>query len=124
MNVTVDGPTDFGYLSAWPSGEQQPLVASLNFHPGQTVPNLVTVKTGANGRVNIFNSAGNTNVVADVMGYYTDVPPSSGGKFTPLTPSRILDTRDGTGRGGAVGPVPQGGVIHVPVVNVRRSATR
>lgn len=118
MNVTVDGPTAPGYLSVWPSGEPQPLVASLNFFPGQTVPNLVTVKTGANGRVNIFNSTGSTSVIADVMGYYTDIRPATGGSFTAVTPARILDTRDGTGRGGAVGPVPQGGAINVPVTGI------
>jgi len=33
------------------------------------------------------------------------------GEFTPLTPARILDTRDGTGRGGGVSPIPGGSSI-------------
>ena len=118
MNVTVDGPTDAGFLTAWPSGEARPTVSNLNFVPGQTVPNLVTVKVGANGRVNLFNSTGATSVVADVVGYYTSQAPSSGGRFTPLTPSRVLDTRDGTGRGGAVGPVGAGQSIDVDVTGL------
>jgi hypothetical protein len=105
LNVTVDAPDRPGFLTAWPSGEPRPTVANLNFVPGQTVPNLVTVKVGANGRVNLFNSQGNTAVVADVAGYYTSVAPTNGGRFTPLTPARVLDTRDGTGRSGVVGPV-------------------
>jgi hypothetical protein len=118
MNVTVQGPTAAGYLAAWPSGEPQPLVANLNFGPGQTVPNLVTVKVGANGRVNIFNSAGMANVIADVMGYYTTSRPSSGGLFTPLVPSRILDSRTGLGRGGVAAPIPPNGSIDVPVTGL------
>ena len=71
LNVTVADPTAAGYITAWPSGEGQPEVSNLNYIPGQNVPNLVTVKVGANGRVNMFNSQGNTNVIADVVGYYT-----------------------------------------------------
>jgi len=118
MNVAVADPTSSGFVTAWPSGRPRPLVASLNFVPGQIVPNLVSVKVGANGRVNLFNSSGSTNVIADVMGYYTDVPPSSGGRFTALTPARILDTRDGTGRAGVAAPVGGGQWIDVPVTGV------
>ncbi|MGE3588908.1 MAG: hypothetical protein AB7L17_14380 [Ilumatobacteraceae bacterium] len=118
MNVTVDQPTASGYLSLWPSGEGQPVVSNLNFVQGQTVPNLVTVKVGANGRVNVFNSTGATSVVADVVGYYTTHQPQTGGRFTPLTPARLLDTRDGTGRGGVVGPVGQGQAIDLAVTGV------
>src|SRR4029079_4150243 len=35
------------------------------------------------------------------------------GEFTPLTPSRLLDTRDGTGRNGAVGPLNGGSSFDV-----------
>lgn len=118
MNITAADPTSAGFVSAWPSGEPRPLVASLNFVPGQIVPNLVTVKVGANGKVDVFNSSGQTNIIADVMGYYTDVPPAGGGKFTSLTPARILDTRDGTGQGGRAGAVGGGAWIDVPVTGV------
>jgi hypothetical protein len=115
MNVTVTSPTLPGYVTAWPSGEDQPVVSNLNFLPGQTVPNLVTVKVGANGKVNLFNSAGNTDVIADVAGYYTATPPASGGRFTAVTPDRLLDTRDGTGTNGSIAPIGPGGVINVAV---------
>jgi hypothetical protein len=118
MNVTVDSPTDSGFVTAWPSGEPLPDVSNLNFNAGQTVPNLVTVKTGANGKVNVYNGIGSASVVADVVGYYTSVRPASGGLFTPLTPSRVLDTRDGTGRGGSVAPVGAGQSIDVPVTGI------
>jgi hypothetical protein len=38
---------------------------------GQTVPNLVVVKLGANGMVDVYNLAGSTDVVIDVVGWYS-----------------------------------------------------
>lgn len=104
LNVTAVSPTAAGFLTIWPSRESIPLVSNLNFVPGQVVANLVTVKVGRNGRVDLLNSAGSTHVVADVVGYYTSAS-VTGGLFTPLVPGRVLDTRDGTGREGLVGPV-------------------
>jgi hypothetical protein len=117
MNVTVDNPSSAGFLSVWPSGEERPLVSSLNFEPRQTVPNLVAVKIGANGKVNIFNSSGATSVLADVVGYYTATPTSSG-RFTAVTPGRVLDTREGIGTGGSRAPVGPGQSISVPVTGL------
>ena len=118
MNVTVDSPTAGSFLTAWPSGETRPGVSNLNFVPGQTVPNLVTVKVGANGRVNLFNSSGWAHVIADVVGYYTATPPGGGGRFTSLTPTRLLDTRTGEGRGGVVGAVPGGEAVDLQVTGI------
>ena len=117
MNVTVDAPSSAGFLSVWPSGEPQPLVSSLNFGPGQTVPNLVAVKVGANGKVNVFNSSGATSVLADVVGYYTAAPTNTG-RFTAVTPGRVLDTREGIGTAGRIAPVGQGQTIDVKVTGI------
>ena len=117
MNVTAVTPTGSGYITAWPSGEPQPLVSNINFVPGQTVPNLVTVKVGANGRVNLFNSAGSTHLLADVAGYYTTTP-APGGRFTAVTPARLLDTRSGTGTGGAINPLGQDQSLNLNVTGV------
>lgn len=119
MNVTVDAPLTSGFITAWPSGEAQPTVSNLNYVAGQTVPNLVTVKVGANGRVNLFNSQGYTHLVSDVVGYYIPVSTTAGcsGKFTAVTPGRVLDTRNGTGRAGTA-PVGQGQAINVKVTGV------
>ncbi len=112
LNVTVDAPRTSGFITAWPSGEEQPTISNLNFVAGQTVPNLVTVKVGANGRVNLYNSEGYTHVVADVVGYYTADRPATGGLFNPVTPGRILDTRNG------LGAVPGGQAINLGVTGV------
>jgi hypothetical protein len=35
------------------------------------VPNLVVVKLGSGGAVQVFNASGSTDVVVDVMGFYS-----------------------------------------------------
>ena len=46
MNVTVTAPTASSFLTIWPSGAPLPNASSLNFVPGQTVPNLVVAPLG------------------------------------------------------------------------------
>ncbi len=116
MNVTATQSTGDGFITAYPSGEARPLVSNVNFVAGQDVPNLVTVKVGANGRVDLFNSFGYTDVIADVVGYYTPNAPASGGKFTALTPTRLLDTR--AGQGAPAVPIGQNQSINLTVTGV------
>ncbi|WP_270886577.1 hypothetical protein [Pedococcus sp. 5OH_020] len=98
--------TATGWVSVYPDGKARPSTSSLNFVRGKTVPNLVIVPVGANGDVDLFNgSSGTVQLLADVTGYFVAGSPSSGGAFGALTPSRVLDTRSGTGASrGAVGP--------------------
>ena len=70
LNVAVTQPTTYGYLTVYPSGEARPLASSINFAPGETISNGVVAKVGADGRINIYNPAGNTHVVVDVQGLF------------------------------------------------------
>ncbi len=101
MNVTVTGPTAMSYLTVFPDGEAMPLASNLNFAAGDTVPNLVTAKLGAGGRVDFFNAAGSVQVIADVAGWYDDGTSPTGALYHPVAPGRILDTRNGGGPLGA-----------------------
>jgi hypothetical protein len=71
LNVTVTDTTAASFLTVYPSDAAAPPLASdLNWPPGKTVPNLVVVKLGTDGKVAIYNLAGCTNVIADVVGWY------------------------------------------------------
>jgi len=49
---------------------------------------------------------------------FTVTPPVIvGSTYFPLSPARVLDTRDGTGTGGVINPIGAGGSIDVPVTN-------
>jgi hypothetical protein len=107
VNLTATNPTTASYLTVWPDGAGRPAASNLNFAPGQTIPNRVVVKLGPTGKIDIYNAAGSVDAVVDVNGWFTDATPGQAGSgFTGVTPSRILDTREGTG--GAVGPLGQG----------------
>ena len=101
MNVTAIQPTAQGYLTLYPDGSPQPPTADVNFTPGRTVASLVVVKLGAGGRVAMFNSGGDTHVIYDVAGYF--VGGADAGRYQPMAPARIADTRFGAG-GVRLGP--------------------
>jgi hypothetical protein len=94
LNVTVTRSTSGSFLTAYPAGSATPTSSNLNFAAGQTIPNLVTVKVGTGGQVDFANAVGSTDVIADIAGYFDDVPAD---KYNPLTPARILDSRGPTG---------------------------
>jgi peptidoglycan hydrolase-like protein with peptidoglycan-binding domain len=69
LNVTIVNPTASTYLTVWPSGLPQPDSSNVNAVVG-TVPNMVTVGLGADGRVSVYNYAGSTDVLVDVAGWF------------------------------------------------------
>ena len=90
LNVTATNVTAGGFVTVYPDGTALPNASNLNFEPGQTVPNTVVVKLGADGSIDLTNSSkGTIDLVADLEGYYA----VGGNGFTPLEPDRVLDTR-------------------------------
>ena len=71
LNVTVVGPSTSGYVTVFASGGTVPKVSSLNFVAGQIIPNMVIAEVGTDGKVSLFNSAGSTPVVVDVVGWFS-----------------------------------------------------
>ncbi|MEV4614124.1 hypothetical protein AB0K43_16240 [Kitasatospora sp. NPDC049258] len=101
LNVTVTAPDANSFLTIWPHdalphGAERPDASSINFEPGRTVANQVVVPVGPDGKINIFNRAGNAHVIVDVVGSYG---PSGTGLFSAIEPVRLFDTRTGGGAG-------------------------
>jgi hypothetical protein len=71
LNVTVTNTTAASFLTVYPSdAANRPTASDLNWTAGLTAPNLVVVKLGADGKIAIYNLAGSTDVIADVVGWY------------------------------------------------------
>jgi hypothetical protein len=101
LNLTGTAPTASTYVTVWPEGTPRPTASTLNLAAGQTTPNLVTVALDTGKKVALYNNSGVTHLIADLAAYYAT---GSGAGFGAAPPSRVLDTRAGVGRAGALGP--------------------
>jgi hypothetical protein len=94
LNVTLAEGTGPGYVQVFPTG-QAAIGSSSNLnveHLGQTIPNLVVAPVGDAGQVSFFTQGGG-HLIADVSGYFTDASSSVDGRYVPVFPNRLLDTR-------------------------------
>ena len=98
-NLTVTGQTANGYLYIGPVPKNNPTSSTLNFPFADDRANAVTVALGAGGALSVTyvgpGAAQGAYVIFDVTGYFTQ--DLTGARYVPLTPSRILDSRGGTG---------------------------
>lgn len=103
VDVTAVNPTGNGYIRLAPADGSTPSTSSLSYNDGQTASNSAVVAPGASGQLSLTNNLGTTSVVVSVEGYFTAAG-SSGtapGGFMPITGTRVLDTRNGTGASSA-----------------------
>jgi hypothetical protein len=128
LNVTAVAPTQGTFVTVWPAGEPRPPTSNLNVRPGEIRSNQVTVPLSVDMRVSLYNHAGTTHLVADLIGQY-----STGADtwFNTVAPQRVLDTRTTgepffayTGRtvdlGGLVPPETVSVVLNVTAVRPER----
>jgi hypothetical protein len=94
LNLTGTGATTSTYITMYP-GPDLPTASNLNLVPGQTAAVQVVEKVGAAGLVSLYNNGGSTHLIVDVAGWF-----AANGQYTPLTPARVLDTRNGPFVGG------------------------
>ena len=96
LSVVSAGHGSLGNVRVFPTkpGAPVPTVASLNLVPGVDQPNLVTVAIGQDRMVSLVPDGPTTHLIVDLFGYYS---PGGGTAFEPLDPTRVLDTRNGTG---------------------------
>jgi PKD repeat protein len=110
LNLTATNPTAGGNIIAYADGNARPSTSNVDFGTGGTVANQVIAQVGSDGSIDLYNDGtGTVDLVADVAGYY-----GSGagvGLETLGTPIRILDTRNGSGTGGVIAPVPAKGTL-------------
>ncbi|HET7801127.1 MAG TPA: hypothetical protein VFL38_11935 [Humibacillus xanthopallidus] len=72
-NVTAVAPTASTFLSLWSYGASRPKGSNLNPAAGQTVAGFAVIPV-SQGRFNIYNHAGRTDVVVDAVGRFEPHP--------------------------------------------------
>jgi len=107
LNITATGAQAPGYLTVYPCGSAVGPTSTVNFGPDDNVANLTQVGVGPAGQVCIYAFA-TVHVVADVTGWYGV---GAGSGYQPVAPTRVLDTRDGTGIGATRQALGAGGVV-------------
>jgi uncharacterized repeat protein (TIGR03803 family) len=93
LNVTVvPHHQPLNYLTIWPAGRPQPYVSTMNSRDGRIKANAAIVPAGASAAVSVYASD-TTDVILDIDGYFA-TSSSDTYQFYPLTPCRIVDTRN------------------------------
>ncbi len=92
LNVTATGAAAPGFVTVYPCDATLPTASNLNYAVGETIANSVIVRVPADGLV-CLAADGATYLIVDVAGYFADAS-----ALVPLNaPSRLLDTRRGSG---------------------------
>jgi hypothetical protein len=104
VNVAVVPSGALGYLTMWPTGLSQPLVATLT-SDGRVKDNSAVVAAGLGGGISVYVTNA-THVIVDISGYFV-AGNSAALEFYAVTPCRIADTRNAIGALG--GPSLAGG---------------
>ena len=90
LNVTVVNPDSPGFITVYPCDAPRPLASNVNYVAGQVVANGVLAPVSSSGQVCLYSQSP-TDIIVDLAGWFP------GDAFTGATPSRLVDTRDGTG---------------------------
>lgn len=99
LNVTVTDVVVPGYVTVWPSGMPRPEVSNLNFEIGHTIANSAVVQLSPDGTIDV-HSSGQAQVIIDVTAAFVAVPSTVGaGRYVPVEPQRVIDTRTSARRG-------------------------
>ncbi|MBJ7281993.1 MAG: hypothetical protein JHD40_02650, partial [Acidimicrobiia bacterium] len=109
LNVTYVNAAGPGYITVFPAGTARPNASNLNKVGPGPVPNMVIVRIGGFGAVNIFNNQSPVEILADLAGYYTLGGSGDAGATGPQGAAGATGATGATGNTGAAGPTgPQG----------------
>ncbi|MDO8119966.1 SpoIID/LytB domain-containing protein [Isoptericola sp. b490] len=92
LNVTAVNASQETHLRAWPAGSPMPPTSILNVGPGRTQASMAVVAVGGQGKISLYNAAGVTHVIVDVVGYFSTALGSAAG-YHAVDPLRAYDSR-------------------------------
>jgi hypothetical protein len=108
LNVTSVNNAAAGYFQVYPADGSTHSSAVNTYYPNQLTSTMVTVPVDNSDQVEVLTSA-RADVVVDESGFYApEAAGSSAGRYNAISPTRITDTRAGSGQPNA-GKSLQGG---------------
>jgi hypothetical protein len=103
LNFTLVPPGPVGYLTVYPTGENLPIVSTLNDPTGTVEANAAIAPAGSGGDINVYVT-NTTHLVVDINGYFA--PAGEGGLSLYTLPTcRVLDTRNPPGAPPFIGTI-------------------
>ena len=96
FNVTVVPHGGLGFLTMYPCGQTLPGSSTLNSFDGRVKAVGAIVPAGASGAVCAY-ATNDTELILDINGYFVSSSDTSALAFYPMTPCRLVDTRDPAG---------------------------
>jgi hypothetical protein len=106
VNVTATSETGSGYLTLSQNGSSA--TSTLHYASARTRANSNIVLLNSTRQFKIVNKGSATHIIVALDGYFAT---STRGRFVPVTPVRIVDTR--FGNGGRYGPLGTAGTMTV-----------
>jgi len=100
FNVTVvpnPAGQQLGYLTVWPSNDQQPYVSTLNNPTATVVANAAIVPAAPDGDIDAY-AYNSTDLILDINGYFAAPGGTNALSLYPVAPCRVLDTRQNHGQ--------------------------
>jgi hypothetical protein len=96
VNVTVVPHSVLGFLTSFPCGQPRPFTSTLNAVDGRVKAAAAIVPAGTNGGLCFF-ATHDTDLVLDINGYFVPNTDLTALAFFPVTPCRLVDTRQAAG---------------------------
>ena len=96
VNATVVPHGVLGFLTAFPCGQPRPFTSTLNAVDGRVKAAAAILPAGTNGGLCFF-ATHDTDLVLDINGYFVPNTDLTALAFFPVTPCRLVDTRQAVG---------------------------
>ncbi len=93
VNLTYIRPSSNGFLTAWEARQARPSTSNINGQFNEVAANASVVPIDAQGNIVVFNST-TANMAVDVLGFFHSGAAVSAGRFEPVGPTRVADTRE------------------------------
>ncbi|MEP1122777.1 MAG: hypothetical protein ABJH68_02665 [Ilumatobacter sp.] len=111
LNAVSVNTRTAGFVSIYPSDIARPDISNINASILDTIANSAVVKLSADGHVDVYHS-GTADIVVDLTATFRPATePTSAGRYTPVAPTRIIDTRTSGQRGAGALGVPTNTVV-------------
>ncbi len=94
VTITAIAAAQPSFVTVWPAGGARPTTSVVNLAAHSVVANSTIVPLSVDGAIDLWANAP-TQLVVDVSGVFVESGATAAGRFVPIPPARVIDTRDG-----------------------------